>query len=154
MQENTVALPALRQGIRLEQDGYKFYPEAAERTADPRGREMFRSLADDEKLHLRIVQDQYEGLSAGKGWVSFPQAMERRPEPDFVELSRAVEGEKTIDLDKPLFAPEREALEKPIGVEASDTDALLFALQIENERYELYRKAAIETADPAGKTMY
>ena len=47
MQENTVALQALLQAIRLEQDGYKFYIEAAERMADPRGREMFLSLADD-----------------------------------------------------------------------------------------------------------
>lgn len=146
MQEDTVALQALRQAIRLEPDGYKFCSEAAERTADPRGQEMFHFLADDEKLHLRIVQDQYEGLSAGKGWVSFPEAVERCPEP--------AERVKTIDLDKPLFAPEREALEKAIGVEASDTDALLFALQIENESYELYRKAAIETADPAGQAMY
>jgi rubrerythrin len=138
MQENTVALQALRQAIRLEQDGYKFYTEAAERTADPRGREMFLSLADDEKLHLRIVQDQYEALSAGKGWVSFLEETE-------VE---------TVDLDKPLFPPEREALEKAIDPKASDTDALLFALQIENESYELYRKAVTETADPAGQAMY
>jgi len=134
MQENTVALQALRQAIRLEQDGYKFYTEAAERTADPSGREMFHSLADDEKLHLRIVQDQYEALSAGKGWVSFLEAMEIKP----------------VGLDKPLFPPEEEA----IVPEASDTDALLFALQIENESYELYRKAAAETTDPAGKAMY
>jgi rubrerythrin len=134
MQENTVALQALRQAIRLEQDGYKFYTEAAERTTDPRGREMFLSLADDEKLHLRIVQDQYEALSAGTGWVSFPEALEF----------------KSIDLDKSLFPPEEES----IAPEASDTDALLFALEIENESYELYRKAASETADPAGKAMY
>ncbi|MFQ5812180.1 MAG: ferritin family protein [Anaerolineae bacterium] len=134
MQENTVALQALRQAIRLEQDGYKFYTEAAERMADPRGREMFLSLADDEKLHLRIVRDQYEALSGGKGWVSFPETMEVEP----------------VDLDKSLFTPEREA----INPEASDTDALLFALQKENESYELYRKAAAETGDPAGKEMY
>jgi rubrerythrin len=134
MQENTVALQALRQAIRLEQDGYKFYTEAAERTTDPRGREMFLSLADDERLHLRIVQDQYEALSAGQGWVSFFEALELNP----------------VDLDKPLFPPDRET----IGPEASDIDALLFALQIENESYELYRKAASETADPAGKAMY
>ena len=138
----------------LEPDGYKFCSEAAEGTADPRGQEMFHFLADDEKLHLRIAQDQYEALSAGKGWVSFPEAVERCPEPHFGELSRAVEGVKPVDLDKPLFPPEREALKKAIGSEASDIDALLFALQIENESYELYRKAAIETADPAGKTMY
>jgi rubrerythrin len=138
MQENTIALQALRQAIRLEQDGYKFYTEAAERTAAPRGREMFLSLADDEKLHLRIVQDQYEALTAGKGWVSFLEETEVEP----------------VDLDKPLFPPEREALEKAIDPKASDTDALLFALQIENESYELYRKATTETADPTGKEMY
>jgi rubrerythrin len=138
MQENTVALQALRQAIRLEQDGYNFYTEAAERTADPRGKEMFLSLADDEKLHLRIVQDQYEALTAGEGWVSFLEETEVEP----------------VDLDKPLFPPEREALEKAIDPKASDMDALLFALQIENESYELYRKAATETADPAGQAMY
>jgi len=134
VQENIVALQALRQAIRLEEDGYKFYTEAAERTADPYGREMFLSLADDEKLHLRIVRDQYEALNAGKGWVSFSEAVEVEP----------------VDLDKPLFLPERET----IGPGASDTDALLFAMQVENESYELYRKATTETADPVGKAMY
>lgn len=134
MQEDTVALQALRQAIRLEQDGYKFYTEAAERMADPRGREMFLSLADDEKLHLRIVGDQYEALITGEEWVSFSETLEFKP----------------VDVDKPLFPPEKKA----IGAEASDTDALLFAIQKENESYELYRKAATETADPAGKEMY
>ncbi len=134
MQENSVALQALRQAIRLEEDGYKFYAEAAERTADPRGKEMFLSLADDEKLHLRIVRDQYEALKGGKGWVSFPEVM----------------GVEPIDLGKPLFPPD----EGVIDPEASDIDALLFALQIENQSYELYRRAASETADSAGKAMY
>ncbi len=134
MQENIVAFQALRQAMRLEQDGYEFYTEAVERTADVRGKEMFLSLADDEKLHLRIVRDQYEALRGGKEWVSFPEVDKFKPK----------------DLDKPLFPPEGEA----ISPEASDTDALLFALQIENESYELYRKAASETADPAGKAMY
>ena len=138
MQENTVALQALRQAIRLEQAGYKFYTEAAEGTADPRGKEMFLFLADDEKLHLRIVQDQYEALSAGQGWGSFSEVLELKP----------------VDVDKPLFPPERDALEKAIGPEAGDTEALLFAIQKENESYELYRKAATETDDPVGKDMY
>jgi rubrerythrin len=137
-QENTVALQALRQAMRLEQDGYRFYTEAAERTADPRGKEMFLSLADDEKLHLRIVRDQYEALSTSKGWGSFAEALELKP----------------VDVDKPLFPPERGAFEKAIDPKAGNTDALLFALQIENQSYELYRKAAGETADPAGKDMY
>jgi rubrerythrin len=134
MEENTVALQALRQAMRLEEDGYRFYTEAAERTVDPRGKEMFLSLADDEKLHLRIVRDQYEAISGGKGWVSVSETIEVEP----------------IDLDKPLFPPDKEVIDP----KASDTDALLFGLQIENQSYELYRKAAAETADPAGKAMY
>jgi rubrerythrin len=134
MQEDSVALQALRQAIRLEQDGYKFYTEVAERMSDTRGKEMFLSLADDEKLHLRIVQDQYEALKGGQEWVSFREVVEFEP----------------VDLDKSLFPPEKEA----VSSEASDTDALLFALQIENESYELYKKAASETGDPAGKKMY
>jgi rubrerythrin len=134
MQEKTVALQALRQAIRLEQDGYKFYTEAAERTVDSRGKEMFLSLADDEKLHLRIVRDQYEALSSGKGWIAFSEVLELKP----------------VDVDKPLFPPDEEVIDP----EASDTDALLFALQIENKSYELYRRAATETDDLAGKDMY
>ncbi len=134
MQEDSVVLQALRQAMRLEQDGYQFYTKAAERTADPLGKEMFLSLADDEKLHLRIVRDQYEALSGGRGWISLSDELELKP----------------VDVDQPLFPPDDEVIDP----EASDTDALLFALQIENESYELYRKAASETADPAGKDMY
>jgi rubrerythrin len=138
MQENEVALRALRQAMRLEEEGYQFYTEAAERTADPRGEETFLSLADDEKLHLRIVRDQYEALSEGEGWLSFSDELELKP----------------VDVDQPLFPPERKAVEKAIGPEATDVEALLLAMQKENESYELYRKAAGETADPAGKDMY
>ena len=138
MRESSVALQALRQAMRLEEDGYRFYTQAAERTADPRGKEMFLSLADDEKLHLRIVQGQYEALSSGKGWLSFSEDLELKP----------------VEVDKPLFPPGKEAVERAVSPEASDTDALLFAMQKENESYELYRKAAAETADPSGKDMY
>ena len=63
-------------------------------------------------------------------------------------------SDRLLDLDKPLFPPEGHDFDKVIDPKASDLDALLFALQIENESYELYRKAADEVADPAGKAMY
>jgi rubrerythrin len=138
MSENSVALEALCQAARLEEDGYKFYIEAAKRTADPRGREMFLSLADDEKMHLRMVEDQYQTVIDEKEWVSFPEALACKP----------------IDLDEPLFPPQGRDFDRAIDPQASDLDALLFALQIENDSYELYRKAATEVADPVGKAMY
>lgn len=137
MAEQAIAVEALRQAIRLEQEGHRFYLEAAERTIDPRGEEMFRSLADDEVAHLRAVQRQYEALSKGKGWL---------------EVAKA--PEKPMDIEKPIIPPNRETLEKHIRADASDIDALHFALEFENNAYNLYRKAAKETTDPAGKAMY
>lgn len=137
MEISAAALEALRQAVDLEQRGYQFYLEAAERTKDPRGKEMFRSLARDEVTHLNTVQRQYEALSRGEGWLHLTGAPER-----------------PVDLEKSLLPPDRETLERTISAEASDIDALHFALQFENDAYNLYRKAAAETIDPIGRKMY
>ena len=63
------ALTALNQAIELEVKGQRFYLEAAERTTNPKGAEMFRSLADDEAIHERILRRQLEALGKGKGWM-------------------------------------------------------------------------------------
>jgi rubrerythrin len=137
MAEQATAMEALRQAISLEQRGYKFYLEAVEMTTDPRGQELFRSLADDEVNHLRAVQRQRQALSESKNWVSLAKA-----------------PEKPIDIEKPLLPPDKETLEKTIRADASDIDALHFALEFENDAYNLYRQAAKDTTDPAGKAMY
>jgi len=137
MKKSTIALEPLRQAMRLEQEGHRFYLEAAERVADSRGAEMFRSLARDEELHLRTIRRQYEALSEGKGWVAVAEKPER-----------------PIDLDKPLLPPDKETLERTIKAETGAVEVLHFALEFENNVYNLYRKAAAETTDPTGKAMY
>jgi hypothetical protein len=54
----------------------------------------------------------------------------------------------------PLFPEGEEAFQKAVRPDASDQDALLFALQIENESFNLYRELAQTTDDPNGKRMY
>jgi len=137
MEISAAALEALRQAMDLEQRGHQFYLGAAERTKDPRGKEMFRSLARDEVTHLNTVQKQYEALSRGEGWLPLTGA-----------------PEKPIDLEKSLLPPDKETLERTIRAEASDIDALHFALQFESDAYNLYRKVATETTDPIGRQMY
>lgn len=137
MAKKSAAVEALRQAISLEQQGHKLYLDAAERTADPQGREMFRSLADDEVKHLRAVRRQYESLVEGKDWVSVVES-----------------PEKPIDSEKPLLPPDKETLEKTISADASDIEALHFALEFENNAYDLYRREAETVTDPAGKAMY
>lgn len=131
------ALAALQKAIQLEQEGQVFYRKAAERTVNPKGAATFRSLAEDEVLHEKILRRQMEALAGGEGWC---------------ELSEvgAVEG----DLPASLFPRSEEGLKRAVSPEASDLDALLFALQIESQSYNFYRDLALRTTDPAGKRMY
>lgn len=136
MDQKDVALHALEKAIRIEKDGRRFYLRAAERTNDQRGKEIFLTLAQAEEDHLRIVEKQYDSLSAGRGWLVLTEAT----------------GE--VDLGRPLSPPGREALEKMVRPDDSDLDALLLALGFENDSYELYRKGYAETDDPQGRAMY
>lgn len=131
------AVRALEQALQLEQSGQRFYREAAERTIDEKGAKMFLSLVDDEVMHEQIIQRQLEALSKGEGWV-LPEGI----------------GGVEADLDTPLFPKGKIELEKAIRPDASDLDALLFALKIENDSFSLYVEQAKAAVDPNAKRMY
>jgi rubrerythrin len=135
--ETNAALQALNKALKLEQDGRQFYVQAAERTVDDRGSAMFRSLADDEVLHADIIQRQIDALAAGQGWI-LPQGV------------AAVE----VDLESPLFPKGQEGLKKAVRPDASDLDALLFGLQIENDTFNLYAEQAQAAQDSNARRMY
>ncbi len=131
------ALVALQKAIQLEQEGQACYRRAAERTANPKGAATFRSLAEDEVLHEKILRRQMEALTEGEGWCVLDEV-----------------GEAEGDLPASLFPRGEEGLRKAVSPEASDLDALLFALQIESQSYNFYREQALRTEDPAGRRMY
>jgi rubrerythrin len=135
--ETNAALDALKKALVLEQNGQRFYLEATERTADPKGANMFRSLADDEVIHAKVIQRQIDALAEGGNWVS----------PEGVDEVKA-------DLETPLFPEGKVELEKAIRPDASDLDALLFALKIENDSFNLYAEQAKVAKDPNAKRLY
>ena len=155
------ALTALNQAIELEVKGQRFYLEAAERTTNAKGVEMFCSLADDEAIHERILRRQLDALSKGEGWVSVLSPLISLRTSTVEGLPGGV-AEVKADLTTPLrqaqdtalFPEGEEAFQKAVQPDASDLDALLFAMQIENESFNLYREMAEKTDDPNGKRMY
>lgn len=128
---------ALQKALKLEQQGQAFYTEAAERTVSETGKEMYRSLADDEVLHAQMIRRQIDALEAGEGWQV----------PDVT-----LEGE--VDLDSPLFPAGKEGLAEAVRPDASDRDALLFALKIENDSFALYQEQAKAASDLNARRMY
>ena len=142
---NNAALTALNQAIELEIEGQRFYSKAAECTTNPKGAEMFRSLADDEVIHERILHHQLDALTQGEGWVPVLSTVEGLPEGV---------AEVTANLAALIFPQSENVCEETLRPDESDLDALLFALQIENESFNLYREMAGKTKDPNGKRMY
>jgi rubrerythrin len=127
---------ALKKALKLEQDGEAFYREAADRTVDPKGKAMYVSLAQDEVLHARIIQREIDALAEGKGW----------------QATESAEGE--VDLESPLFPQGKVAFEEAVRSDASDLDALLFALKIENDSFNLYLEQAKAATDAKAKQFY
>ncbi len=62
--------------------------------------------------------------------------------------------EVTADLAALIFPESEKVCEETLRPDESDLDALLFALQIENKSFDLYRDLAQTTDDPNGKRMY
>lgn len=128
---------ALEMAIQLEREGQAFYKKAAARTLSEKGRAMFLSLADDEKRHEQILERQCNALTENQCFADIPEM-----------------GAVSADWDAPIFPKDASIFEKVVRGDASDVDALLFAIQAENKSFELYRKLAKETDDAAGQAMF
>lgn len=132
------ALLALDVAIQTEKDGREFYKRAAKNTADPGGKVLFTSLADDELEHLGLLESQREAVAKEGHWQP-GLATDRRDRPARVEGA-------------PLFA--RAALAEKVNAYTSDLSALRMAFLIEKDAVAFYTKAAAKTKDPAGKEVY
>ena len=132
------ALVALDLAIQTERDGREFYMRAAERAADPGGKVLFFSLADDELQHLRLLESQREVLATEGQWLP-PSKLDEQTPPEEAE-------------GVPLFT--RERLAENVSAYTSDLSALRMAFLIEKDAVAFYTRAAAETEDPDGKAMY
>ena len=130
-------LDALNEALCHEQEGHAFYLKAADRTIDPKGSETFSSLADDALLHIGIIQDQIDALEAADDW----------------DLPECV-FDCTADLEKPLYPRGEKALEEAIRPDATELEALQFALKTENDSFALYLEHARTASDPNARRLY
>ena len=132
------ALLALDVAIQTEKDGREFYKRAAQNTADPGGKVLFTSLADDELDHLGLLESQREALAKEGHWQPVLDADRR-------ERAAQIEG-------VPLYS--RAALAENVNAYTSDLSALRMAFLIEKDAVAFYTKAAANTEDPGGKEVY
>jgi rubrerythrin len=150
MNKQEEALAVLRRAMENEREGYRFFLEASERSADPAGQGTFRTLASDEEKHLALLLVEFNSLSSGEGWVDLEEAMTREVE---------------VDISKPLFPGDELASQEKSPFEATwaayeieelagDLAVLEFGMKVEEQFYKMYEQAAAETDEPVGRQAY
>jgi rubrerythrin len=134
MSDRDTALAALQMGIQTEIDGYNFYRQFAEQTADPAAQEMFERLARDEVMHLDLLRNTKAMLEDTGEWAEYqPVGAEE------------VQG-------APIFS--RERVEENVVAYTSDLSALRLAYLIEKDAADFYARAAERVDDPNAKRMF
>ncbi len=125
-------ITALEEAICLEQEGLSFYQQAAKKTTDAKGREVFEYLAGEEANHERLIRRQLDELSQQKGWTSVGRPAD-------------------CNLAESIFPPQRDQATQG---NPDDLDALITGLEIETKSYDMYRKRADESTDPLAREMF
>lgn len=118
---------ALRVALKMEADGIEMYEKAAQKCSNTLGKKMFLGLAEDEKSHIRMIEEiaKSQGLSAA------------------LEEARSGTPRERI---KTIFSQARDEIVEEVASTADDIMALKTALGMEKESHEFYRKAAGETS--------
>ena len=107
--------------IQTEKDGINFYEKAAEKTTHPFGKKMFLSFIEDEKRHLKILEQISRELNV-------PFDTEYSPRKRIKTIFEKVSNEVT----------------EHIVPTADETEAIAVALEIENEGYTFYKEQAAQ----------
>jgi rubrerythrin len=123
-------IDGLQQAVRTETDGYHFYTMAANTVQDPKGKEVFNRLAQDELSHLRFLNHQYQSyLKHGKP----DEQVRLGPQPEWA-------GEN------PIFS---EKIHKRLDEAHFEMSALSIGIQLELSSQQFYRQEAEAAEDPA-----
>jgi len=130
-------LEALNEALCREQEGYEFYLKAAEWTKNPTGAQRFRTLAGQASVQSELLEAQIEALTLNNTWM-LPECV----------LDCA------FDLEAPPYPRDEASLERELRPDASDLDAILFALQAENTNYGYYARQAKTSTDAQARKFY
>ena len=122
--------------LKQENDGIKFFYEAAEKARNPLGRAMFLSFIEDEKDHIRRIKMMTAGIV--------------EPENTLGEF----DGEGPRERLKTIFEEMHGNIDKEIPEDASDLDAIKIALNIERKVYKFYEVVSAEALNVREKELY
>ena len=62
-------IEAIRIGMELEKKAIDFFGESVKKADDPKAKEIFRKIIDEEKFHYDLLQAQYDSVTGSGFWL-------------------------------------------------------------------------------------
>lgn len=129
-------IEALEVALTNEQREAEFYLKNAERTADPLGKKMFQTLAEDEREHYQRILALHDKLQEGGKWPS--------------SLPLEVKGTQVRDVLKSVV----EKVDQAPETRTDDMEAVKIAIEFETKGEAHYKKLRQAADDPVEKEFY
>jgi rubrerythrin len=129
-------IQALEIAIQMEIDGKGYYLKLSRTSASEPGRELFRTLANEEDTHRLKFEEIHEAIRHEKGWpkISF--------EPDRAEMLNTMFATAAQEVIKYGTAP------------STEFDAVSTAMDMENKSFDLYYNQVHTATDDIEREFY
>ena len=129
----------LKESLALEQKGYKWYSEGAEKITNSLGRKMLKQLADDELTHIKRIKEIYVTLTEG-------DLSDVKVEPPNLALFDEIFNRMKNQVD--------DAINDLTEVGVDDKAIINVALELESHARFHYEEAAEKATDKVVKDFY
>jgi len=125
----------IAEAIRTENEGRYFYLMAANSTTDPKGKEVFKTLADEEEVHMNYLKKQYLSLLEHG---EFDKKLKLGPRADFSGAN-------------PIFS---EQLLERLSDAHYEMSALSIGVRLELFALSYYKRRAEESSDAYARGFF
>ena len=114
----------------MENDAVEFYTAAAEKCSNTVGKQMFLSIVEDEKRHVKMIEALIKGM--------------------------CITGENIDPMErvKSIFAELKDEMTERVAASSDDMEALKIAMEMEAKGRDFYDKSASEATDEKSKALF
>ncbi|HPG73886.1 MAG TPA: ferritin family protein [Bacteroidales bacterium] len=133
--ENKQLLDVLKTAILMEKRGQALYEEVAAKTQDPDVQRIFNIMAEEEKLHAKMLGEQFKNFSEHKEFIK-------------QNLSASTADNEIADL---VLSGK---ISKNISAAGFEAAAIAAAIDLETKSIEVYRSRAEVATDSNEKALF
>jgi len=133
-------LEVLKQAIQLEEDGQKYYSEAAARVRNPLAQTTFEKLVGWEEEHKQYLTAYYDAMQQQREWPPMSQM-----------------GVRAVDIKQEAVSIFQQALaqiDEMVPEETGLTELYQGAMEMERQSIALYHTGAEQAADENTREFY